>query len=151
MTTIKREITPTLFSPLLLLVEGCRGVFFTWNRVRYFGKEEYSWQYEDRLQKYADAVLQKAKQTYKVNKAAVAGSSYYYNHRIHLYSHVPMMHDAARINDLSSLHAKEPVVLLVMIHENHKPQFQPFLAQKGSESVGNFDGHSFYAVYVTPR
>jgi hypothetical protein len=135
----------------LLLVEGCRDVFFTFNRVRYFGKEEYSWQYEDRLQKYADAVIQKAKQAYKVNKVAVAGSSYYYNHRIHLYSHVPMMHEAARINDLSSLYTKEPVVLLVMIHENHKPQFRPFLAQKGRASVGNFDGNSFYTVYVTPR
>jgi hypothetical protein len=135
----------------LLFIEGCRGTFFTFNRVRYFGKEEYSWQYEDRLQKYADALIQKAKQESKVKKVAVAASSYYYNHRIHLYSHVPMMHDAGRINDLSSLHTKEPMVLLIMIHEKHKPQFQPFLARKGGESVGNFDGHSFYTVYVTPR
>lgn len=153
---LRNRFTPllqSLFSFLffLLFVEGCRGVFFTFNRVRYFGKEEYSWQYEDRLQKYADAVIQKARQEYKVNKVAVAGSSYYYNHRIHLYSHVPMMHDANKINDLSSLHTKEPVVLLVMIHENHKPQFRSFLAEKGEASVGSFDGHSFYTVYVTPR
>lgn len=148
-TPLLRSLFYMLF--LLLFVEGCRGVFFTFNRVRYFGKEEYSWQYEDRLQKYADAVIQKAKQQYKVNKVAVAGSSYYYNHRVHLYSHVPMMHDAQTINDLSTLQTKEPVILLVMIHELKKSQFQSFLAQKEGQSVGNFDGHSFYTVYVTPR
>jgi hypothetical protein len=138
-----------LFS--LLFVEGCRGVFFTFNRVRYFGKEEYSWQYEDRLQKYADGIIQKAREQYNIRKVAVTGSSYYYNHRIHLYSHVPMMHDAAALNIPSSLRSKEPVILVVMIHERHMEKFQPFLSKEGNLAIGNFDGHSFYTVYVTPR
>jgi hypothetical protein len=119
--------------------------------VRYFGKEEYSWQYEDRLQKYADGIIQKAREQYNIRKVAVTGSSYYYNHRIHLYSHVPMMHDAAVLNTPSLLRSKEPVILVVMIHERHMEKFQPFLSKEGNLAIGNFDGHSFYTVYVTPR
>jgi hypothetical protein len=135
----------------LLFVEGCRGVFFTFNRVWYIGKEEYSWQYEDRLQKYAHGIITRARQQYGVNKVAVTGSTYYYNHRIHLYSHVPMMHAAEKINDLSSLNTREPVVLLVMIHEQKASLFRPFLERHRAKAVGEFDGHSFYSVYVTPH
>lgn len=143
----------TLFYSLLVLlfIEGCRGVFFDFNRVRYLGKEEYSWLYEDRLQKYADRIITRAKQQYGADKVAVTGSSYYFNHRIHLYSHVPMMHAAESINDPSSLNTREPMVLLVMIHERHKALFQPFLAREAGKSVGYFNGHSFYTLYVTPH
>ena len=135
----------------LLMIEVGKGVLFSFNRVKHYGKEEYSWQYEDRFQKYTDSLIGKARNVYQVKKVAVAGSSYYYNHRMYLYSHVPIMHDLDKINNPALLNAKEPTVLLIMLWDKHRPQFQSFLTKHAGSPVGHFDGNTFYLHYVTPH
>lgn len=146
--TIKLTVSVLL---LVLLVELSRGGLFVVQRVVRFGREEYSWQYEDRLQKYAAGVIAKAQKERPVGRVVVTSPFYYYQNRVALYSHIPVLQDAHKINNLSGLNTKEPVLLLVMLHEEHLPGFQPFLSQAGKAPAGNFDGYSFYTVYVAPR
>lgn len=136
---------------LVLFVELVRGGVFVANRVAKWSSEEYSWQYEDRFQKYAAGIIDKVRKDRGLSKVVVTSPFYYYQNRVALYSHIPVLQDASKINNLSSLDTEEPVLLLVMLHEKHLSQFQPFLSQVGKEPAGNFDGYSFYTVYVEPR
>lgn len=136
---------------LVLFVEVVRGGLFVGNRLVNLGREEYSWQYEDRFQKEAAAVIVQAKKEHGVNKAVVTSPSYYYANRVALYSHTPILQDVGNVNDMSKLAAKEPVLLLIMLHQNDLPQFRSFLAQYGKGPAGNFEDYLFYTLYVTPR
>jgi hypothetical protein len=136
---------------LLLLPEFFRGVIFDINRVAHFNKEEYSWQWENRLQKYAAWAINNAQQKHPAKKVVVTGSSYYVNNRVILYSHVPVLLEADKINDLSSLNTRTPVLLLIILYEEDFPNFQPFLSSKEKEEAGNLKGFHFYTTYITPH
>lgn len=134
----------------LLAIETCRGIVFDLNRIRFLKKEEYSWQYESRFQKYADDVLRAAEKKFSAEKNVVVGSSYYINNRVCLFSHVPILPNAQDINKFSTLQCKKPVLLLVIINKKDFPAFQPFLAAQ-HEIAGKFDDYYFYTVYIQPH
>ena len=133
---------------LLLLTEASRGMVFTAHRILKLKYEEYSWQYECRFQKYADQIIKKEKQERLV---VVTGSVRYFNNRVSLYSHVPILLDAAKINEPGSLKTEVPVLLLVILRQNNLSGFQPFLATKEKELAGHFDDFYFYKLYVSPQ
>ena len=139
------------FFILSLLPEMFRGIVFDIRRLENINKKEYSWQYENRFQKYADSIIENEKKKYSTNRVVVTGSSYYYNHRVILYSHVPVLHEVNKINDLSSLNTKTPVLLLIILLDKDLSGFKSFLSMKGKEVAGKFNGFSFYSVYVTPH
>ena len=134
-----------------LIPEFFRGVIFDLNRIAHFKKEEYSWQWENRLQKYAASVTKNAQQKWHAEKVIVTGSSYYVNNRVVLYSHVPPLLAADKINDLSILNTKAPVLILVILYEKDFANFQPFLSSKEKEDAGSLNGYYYYTVYVKPH
>lgn len=137
------------FFILLFVPEVFRGLVFDFNRIRFFGKETYSWQYEDRFQRYADGLLKRELKNQHV-PVVLTGTSYYMNNRISLYSHVPILEKLGAINDLSSLHTKHPILLLVAMEKKFIPAFQTFLSSN-PKLVGQFNEFYFYIVYVQPH
>ncbi len=136
---------------LLLLPEFFRGALFTGNRLLKIGKEEYSWQAEKRLQDYADQLIAGIRSRDRSAQVVVTGSSYYYNHRISLTSHVPILYAADALNNSETLTTVRKVVLLVVLHKNSSQHFRPFLQQYGKEAIGTFENFSFYAIPVQPN
>jgi hypothetical protein len=136
---------------ILLLPEFFRGGVFVVNRVRKFRKEEYSWQAEKRLQDYADSLTTNIRRQYKSVPVVVTGASYYYNHRISLTSHVPILYDAEIINGTNKLKTKRPVILLVVMHKDLSQHYLPFLRRHGQAPIGTFEDFSFYAIPVNPN
>lgn len=139
------------FLVLLLAIEMLHGMFFDLRRILLFSKEEYSWQYEDRFEKYADGVLKLERDKYKAEKIVVTGSSYYLNHRVSLYSHVPVMYDSLSINTVSQLKTRSPVLLIVILNQKNFSSYQHFLLKQRNEAAGKFEGFYFYSVYVRPN
>lgn len=135
---------------LLLSVETCRGIFFDARRLYLFTKEEYSWQYENRFQKYAHKIIQDEQQKHPV-KVVVTGSVYFMNHRISLYSHVPILYPAHKINTQASLQTKEKVLLLVVLRKKNLSEFNFFLSSNSNKLAGQFDDFYFYTLYVQPN
>jgi len=136
---------------ILMLPDMFRGIAFSTKRVINYKKEEYSWQTELKIQQYADEIIKKGKRKYNVEQVVLTGSSDYMNNRVCLYSHIPQMDSLEKINNLSSLNTKTPVLLLVMLRQDVLPSFQTFFNQKEKEVAGNFYGFYFYTVYVKPH
>jgi hypothetical protein len=134
-----------------MLPETFRGIIFISRRVVNINKEEYSWQYERSIQEYADVIIQKTKAKQPMENVVVTGSSYYMYYRIGIYSHVPALVEASKINDLSSLNTKKPTLLLVILQEKDFPGYQPFLSTKEKELAGHFRGFYFYTTHVNPH
>ena len=139
------------FLILSLVPEMARGMIFTVHRVQNIGKEEYSWQYENRFQKYADSIIINASKKYSTNKIVVTGTSYYMNHRVILHSHVPPLNEVGIINNLSSLNTTSPVLLFIILHERDLAGFKSFLSNKEKDETGYFEGFHFYTCYITPH
>lgn len=137
--------------PLLLLPETFRGIIFTAKRIYKTGKEEYSWQYEQEIQDYADRVIKNARGKQNGEVTVVTGSSYYINYRVGLFSHVPVLRDASVLNLPVWLHTKKPALLLVILQENDFPDYQPFLQWNEKYLFGEFRGYYFYAIHVIPH
>lgn len=135
---------------LLMMIEVARGVIFDFKRVARFGKEEYSWQSEYRLQQYADNLIRQSLQKRTAKHVVVGGPFYYVNHRVSLYSNVPLLDKPASINNMPDIKAKETTLLLVILAERDLKNFQSFL-QAGIEVAGQFNGLYFYTVYVDPQ
>ena len=136
---------------ILLLPEMFRGMLFTANRIINFRKEEYTWQSELKLQKFAAAIIEKEQHLNPVDQVVLAGSSPYMNNRVCLYSHVPLLREADQINDLSSLNTKTSVLLLVMLRADARANFESFLSLKEKKEAGQMEGFYFYTVYVKPH
>ena len=136
---------------LLMLPETFRGIIFTVHRIENMDREEYSWQYERNIQQYADTLIQKEKAKQPVENVVVTGSSYYIYYRVGIYSHVPALTEANRINDLSSLNTKKTTLLLVILQEKDFPGYQPFFSNKEKELAGYFRGFYFYIAHVNPH
>jgi hypothetical protein len=131
---------------VLLLPETIRGLAFDARRV-FIGREEYSWQYEERFQQYADHLIRKKKKEFGVDHVVVTASSYM-NSRISLYNHVPILYPVEQVNNMDSLQTSKPVLLLVVLDDEKKDRFVPFISSRQPD--GQFDGFTFYAVYVKP-
>ncbi|HEV8285098.1 MAG TPA: hypothetical protein VGQ09_12360 [Chitinophagaceae bacterium] len=138
------------FFLLLLSVEMFHGVFFDVKRIIKFNKEEYSWQSEDRFQKYAAHLIDQEQQKHSTENTVVSGW-YYLSHRISLFKHIPILYDVSKINDSSSLNAQKPVTLLVFLHKSDLPKFQSFLSEMNKEVAGYFNEYYFYACHVNPH
>ena len=139
------------FFLLLMIPEMLRGLYFDINRIRNYKKEEYSWQYDNRFQKYASSIINNEKRMNPGKKIIVTGTSYNMNHRVVINSHVPPLTDVQKINSLSTINTKTPVILLAMIQKDSLAAYQPFTIQKNVKTVGNFEGFTFYTAYVTPH
>jgi hypothetical protein len=133
---------------LLLIPELARSSYFHLNRIRLLGKEEYSWQYENRFQRYADSIIQQAKKIYPATRVIVSGSAYYYNHRVSLYSHVPILYDPQVLD--SSVRSGRPVVVVNII-DNKALAAQKFPFVTGEKIAGSFADFSFYIKYVAAK
>jgi len=136
---------------LIMSVESLRGLYFSANRVMKWNSEEYSWQYEQRFQEYAHSLIEKAGVEWGNPKSVVTGSVYYMNNRIALDSRIPVLNEVGSINHIASLNTKEPVSLLVVLHQRHINSYQPFLSTHGHAFAGKFDEFYFYTVYVKPH
>jgi hypothetical protein len=139
-----------VFLAVCLCVEITRHVIFDFNRLRKIGKEEYRWQYEDRFQKYAGTVVTKAKALYPGAKIIVSGSSYYYNHRVSLYTHVPILYDPQPVFNATSIRTTKPVAVVNILNiKSPLPQQTAYM--RNEKIAGNFDDFVFYITYVAPR
>jgi hypothetical protein len=133
----------------LLLMEVGRGFLFNLNRIRLYGKEEYTWQYEDRFQKYSDTVVRKANALYPNTKVIIAGPSYYLNHRITLYSHVPTLYKPEIIKDSAKAKTTRPVVAIT--YEKEEQRSDDNKASQHKILAGKFEDFYFYIHHVSPR
>jgi hypothetical protein len=151
--TVGKPIRLLFFALVLLLIpEMIRCAVFSITRIKNFGREEYTWQYEDRFQRYADVVIKDAIKQYGTDKVVATGSNYYMNNRVAVYSHTPLMNDKDiyAINNLPAIKASAPVILVAIIQESDKKSFEGFLSGKEIALAGVFDRFYFYTVHVRP-
>jgi hypothetical protein len=150
--TIPALLRWVFFGLLLLLIpEMIRCVVFSVSRIKNIGREEYTWQYEDRFQRYAHSMVRDAIAQYGTDKVVVTGSNYYMNNRVAVYSHTPLLSDIYSINRLDSIKAASPTILLAIVRENDKPAFQSFLSSKKIALAGYFNGFYFYSTLINPE
>lgn len=147
----KRIATVAGLLLLLLLPEMFRGVIFVGNRIQKLGRERYSWQAEKSVQDYAATLVKDIRRQYPERMVVITGASYYYNHRIRLTSHVPVLYDGAAINQPALLKTRKPVVLLVLLHNDRLQNYQPFLRRYQRAAIGTFADFSFYAIPLEPQ
>ena len=136
------------FLSLLLCLEVFHGIVFDVIRVLKFRREEYSWQMEDRLQKHADKIIRIIRDQKDSKNIVVACSHFYLSNRISMYSHVPVLYDVSKINNISMLHIKQPILLLVIIRKTDEGQFQPFLSNTQKNEVGTYEDLTYYTLEV---
>jgi len=138
------------FLLFLLLVETMRGILLDINRVSKFGKEEYSWQYEKRLQEHTSAIIKNKMRDKGIEHLVVTGSTYMKS-RINLYHRVTVLNDIFSINNVNSVNSKEPAMLFTVLHKKDLEKFAPFISSDQVEALGNFDNFYFYSLYVYPH
>ncbi|MGQ0739901.1 MAG: hypothetical protein ACT4OJ_12655 [Bacteroidota bacterium] len=140
-----------LILPFLLLPEVVRGFAFTAKRVISLGKEKYYWQQELGFQRNAAMIIQAKQDSLKVTKTVISGSLYYANYRTSLHQQVPVLEDVTRLNNPASLKSAEPVLLFVIIREDRREAFKPFISFNRTELAGQYNGFYFYTLYVAPN
>ena len=144
-----RSITIGFF--ILISIEMLRGGVFISNRIRKFPTEEYSWQYELSIQRYADSLIQKGRREHPGINIVVTGANHYFFYRVGIFSHVNVLLDQNSLNSLSKIHSSKPSVLLVIIREADFTNFKPFLESGKAQFAGHFRDFYFYTVYVAPN
>ena len=133
------------------MLEASRGAIFIFNRVRKFNKEEYSWQYDLKFQKYTSSLLSQQLLKKPVDKVVVTGSENYWSNRVAVYNNVPVLTNGEVVNYSTALKSSEPVLLLVIIRDVQKEKFKSFLSEPTKQLLGRFDEKSIYSVYVQPK
>ncbi|HEX2606147.1 MAG TPA: hypothetical protein VHK91_02165 [Flavisolibacter sp.] len=136
---------------MLLLPEAIRGMIFTVNRAVHLGREEYSWQYDLRLQRYGQEVIDKARREQHINKVAVTASLYYIANRIALYSQVPLFNEVNLVKQAASLHTTKPVLLLTVLLEQDLKAFENFTTDPANRAAGHFDQYYFFVTPLLPE
>lgn len=131
--------------------EFIRGIIFTANRITNITQEEYSWQNDLKIQKYADSIIKKEKKEHLVEKVVVTGSWYYVYYRVAIYSKIPALTETEKINDLSTLNSQKPTLVLIILREKDFPDYLPFLSSNEKELAGYFRGFYFYTSYANPH
>ncbi len=129
----------------LLLLESGRGLVFTANRLRYLGKEEYSWQYEQRFQRYAASLVPTAPGV----RTVIAGSTYFMNHRVSLQTGFPVLYASDLLNK-TSWPSTGPVQLLVILRDADRERYASFLQRHAGALRGRWADYSFYLVAHRP-
>lgn len=149
MNSISQKKFKWFFSIIILLMflpETARGIAFTANRIRNWGQEEYSWQYEHRFEKQAAHIIDSA--IIEGEKPVITGSGYYMNHRISIYKNAPLLDSGLLINDLSSLKSSSPVLLLVILQDKDLQSYSQFISTNNNALAGKFEDYSFYTIHV---
>jgi hypothetical protein len=137
-----------LFLLLLLFSEFFRGIIFSANRFTNIKKEEYSWQKENRFQKYAVSLIRK--EINPSENVVISGPPYTMTNRISLYSGFPVLNDASSINNLPCLSSKKPILLFVVLHKINLVDYNKFLSYRG-KNIGSFGDYIFFAVHIKPH
>ncbi|OSZ77406.1 hypothetical protein CAP36_13525 [Chitinophagaceae bacterium IBVUCB2] len=138
------------FLLLSLLPELFRGTVFTIKRVFHFGKEEYSWQGDLKIQQYVDSIITKEKQRTLTNDVILAGSSYYFNNRISLYSHIPILETNSIANESVVLQTKKPVLLVSVIHDNDSGFVKKITTIEKPALAGHYYDFSIFITRILP-
>lgn len=145
---------------LLLLPETFRGVIFTAKRILHAGKEQYSWQYEKKIQDDAGAFIQQNQSAHPGEMAVMTGSSYYLYYRVAMQLRIPVMNDSTALMNPGKLNTEKPVALYVLTPDNvqdamvqaigHIPSYpsKPLYKQ---DIAGTFAGYRIYVIHVTPH
>ena len=119
------------------------------NRITKWDMEEFSWQYENRFQKYADQLLHQSQLAGEA--AAVTGSSYYMNHRVNLYSKIPILDISLLKRGISELTTTRPLAILVILQEKSMASYRDFIVDFAGNEVGRFKDYHFYILHVNTR
>lgn len=146
-----KKVLFVLIFIMMLIPEFARGVYFIFNRLKLFSKEEYSWQYEDRFQKFANTIIQRIRAINPQENIVVGGSSYYYNHRISLYSHVPILNKIEQSSSQKLFGSTTKTVLLLVVEQKDLAKYRQALECKTANFFGKFDNFYFYTIYVEPN
>ena len=94
--------------------------------------------------------IQKIKASYPSVPVIVTGSTYYYNHRVSLYSHVPVLYQPEVLFKDSISHTSKPVVALYIQYNRDGEKQLPSLPYR-SEKIGDYENFSFYMVPVSSQ
>jgi hypothetical protein len=133
-----------------LAFETARGIFFDARRMVQLRKEEYSWQHDLAFQRYADSILEKASAQWPGVPQVVTGTAAYLSNRVNIYSGIPIVNEKERITVLQQPTAKQPVVMLVILHAPELSSFQTFISGRTVQFAGKFDQYLLYLCYVSP-
>ena len=134
--------------PLFLLPETFRGLFFDANRIHKINTEEYSWQQELSIQKYADAIIAGKRRSIPFTHTAVTGTSYYVNYRVCIFSDAFYLKNTKAIYEEQGLKSAENVLLLYII-ETNKVESQKSSIEKGRfDYEGSLKGYNFYSKLI---
>lgn len=134
-----------------MLGEAVRGAIFTANRALHFGKEQYGWQQELKFQQNTAALVNQEKKKQRADKIVLIGSSDWMTIRAALYCSLPIFEDVTRLNNLSALHAKEPVMLFAIIRKDHVIYFDTFVNSNKTRFAGSGEGFLFYTHTILPN
>lgn len=138
------------FLLLSLLPELFRGAFFTAKRAVHLGKDEYSWQGDLKIQRYVDSIITTAKQRTLIDDVVLTGSSYYFNNRISLYSHIPILEATSNIDNAVTLETKKPVLLLSVIHNNDSDFVKKYKTVENTVIAGYYYDFTIFISRVVP-
>jgi hypothetical protein len=135
---------------VLLLPETLRGTIFAVKRIRNFSSEEYIWQNELKFQKFTASLIEKEKQSKRIDKIVLSGSSDWMNWRASLYTEYPIFADVFRVNDLTSLKTSKPVILFYILRDSEIPYLQPFINSASQYKVGSYANYQYYSIPIYP-
>ena len=143
----KWKLVPILIL-LLLIPETFRGMLFDANRISKIRTEEYSWQQELNLQKYADAIIAEKRKSVTFTHTVVTGTSYYMNYRVCIFSDAFYLKNTKVVYEEQGLKSAANVLLLFIIEIN-KVEAQKLSIEKGKfDYEGSFKGYSFYSKLI---
>jgi len=134
----------------LLFFEFCRGIVFVKNRIQLFGKEEYSWKKDLRIQRFADGLIQEYKNKYSVENVVVGSSEEFYRNRVSLYNQISMLKDEKLLNNQEVLKSSKSTLLLVIIKADDQHKYKEFLKKNQDKLIGRFEKYSFYSLLIQP-
>lgn len=136
---------------LLMVIEMTRTTYFLYNRIRQYKQEEYSWQFENRFQQYADSIIRREKEMSKANTVVATGTSYYFNHRVAIYSKVPLLDSVSSLIRYQNLKSNDPAILIIILERGSETAFNQFLSQPFVKLTGRFERFDFYVAHIKPQ
>jgi hypothetical protein len=133
-----------------MFFEMLRGMVFTAHRIFNFAKEEYGWQRELKLQRLASAMVTEEKTKQNADKIVLIGTSDWTTLRAGLYCRLPIFTEVEKLNNLSAVNTKKPVLLFAIIKKDHVPYFGTFVNSNKTKYVGSGEGFLFYTQMIMP-
>ena len=150
--TLSSKKLRLLFYGLLLLMvpELVRGMVFSGNRLVHLGREEYGWQTERKFQRLTAELLAAEQARVKGAPPVLIGTSDWMTVRASLYNQIPFVEDVSILNRLSTARTTKPVLLFVLIRDDHFEAFAPFIQAEGTRFLGSDGRFRFYARLFMP-